>query len=101
MEKELKRLYAERQQWEIERAKGILVRHILTDTIKMKVTDSPNKKKFMYPNYTKLIYKTLFGKNAERATTRVWCKRKRIHKRLPDIGATKGYRKYGNACFFP
>ena len=61
MEKELKRLYAERQQWEIERAKGILVRHILTDTIKMKVADSPNKK-FMYPNYTKLIYKTLFGK---------------------------------------
>lgn len=61
MEKELKRLYAERQQWEIERAKGVLVRHILTDTIKMKVADSPHKK-FMYPNYTKLIYKTLFGK---------------------------------------
>ena len=61
MEKELKRLHAERQQWEIERTKGILVRHILTDTIKMKVVDSPNKK-FMYPNYTKLIYKTLFGK---------------------------------------
>lgn len=61
MEQELKRLYAERQQWEIERAKGVLVRHILTDTIKMKVADSPNKK-FMYPNYTKLIYKTLFGK---------------------------------------
>lgn len=61
MEKELKRIYAERQQWEIERAKGVLVRHILTDTIKMKVTDSPHKK-FMYPNYTKMIYKTLFGK---------------------------------------
>ena len=54
MEKELKRLYSERQKWEIERQKGILVRHILTDTIKMKVTDSPHKK-FMYPNYTKLI----------------------------------------------
>lgn len=61
MEKELKRLYQERQQWEIERAKGIVIRHILTDTIKMKVADSPHKK-FMYPNYTKLIYKTLFGK---------------------------------------
>lgn len=61
MEKELKRLYAERQQWEIERAKGVLVRHILTDTIKMKVADSPHKK-FMYPNYTKMIYKALFGK---------------------------------------
>lgn len=61
MEKELKRLYAERQQWEIERAKGVLVRHILTDTIKMKVADTPHKK-FMYPNYTKMIYKALFGK---------------------------------------
>lgn len=59
MENELKRIYAERHQWEIERAKGVVVRHILTDTIKMKVTDSPNKK-FAYPNYTKLIYKTLF-----------------------------------------
>lgn len=62
MEKELKRIYKERQQWEIERAKGVVVRHILTDTIKMKVSDSPHKK-FMYPNYTKLIYKTLFNMN--------------------------------------
>ncbi len=54
MEKELKRLYAERQQWEIERAKGILVRHILTDTIKMKVTDSPNKKKIHVPELYKV-----------------------------------------------
>lgn len=61
MEKELKRIYTERQQWQIERDKGIIVRHILTDTIKMKVADSPHKK-FMYPNYTKLIYKTIFGK---------------------------------------
>ena len=62
MEKELKRLYNERKKWEIEREKGVLVRHILTDTIKTKVNDSPNKK-FMYPNYTKLIYKTIFGKS--------------------------------------
>lgn len=62
MEKELKRLYEERKQWEIERAKGVLIRHVLTDTIKMKVADSPNKK-FMYPNYTKLIYKSIFGKS--------------------------------------
>ena len=62
MEKELKRIYEERQQWVIEREKGKLVRHILTDTIKMKVAESPNKK-FMYPNYTKLIYKTLFNKS--------------------------------------
>lgn len=62
MESELKRIYEERQQWMIEREKGKLVRHILTDTIKMKVAESPNKK-FMYPNYTKLIYKMLFGKS--------------------------------------
>ena len=48
MEKELRRIYDERRQWEIERAKGVLVRHILTDTIKMKIADSPHKK-FMYP----------------------------------------------------
>ncbi|MDD4699850.1 MAG: Rha family transcriptional regulator [Oscillospiraceae bacterium] len=60
MESELKRIYEERKQWEIERAKGVVIRHILTDTIKMKVSDSPHKK-FMYPNYTKLIYKALFG----------------------------------------
>lgn len=61
MESELKKRYKERQQWQIERDKGIIVRHILTDTIKMKVADSPHKR-FMYPNYTKLIYKTLFNK---------------------------------------
>lgn len=62
MEAELKRIYAERHQWEIERAKGVMIRHILTDTIKLKIADSPNKR-FSYPNYTKLIYKTLFGKS--------------------------------------
>ena len=62
MEKELKRLYEERKQWEIERAKGILTRHILTDTIKNIIPDSPHKR-FVYPNYTKLIYKTLFNMN--------------------------------------
>ena len=61
MEAELKRIYNERQQWEIERAKGVMIRHILTDTIKMKIADSPNKR-FAYPNYTKLIYQTIFGK---------------------------------------
>ncbi|ELP59258.1 hypothetical protein F502_10278 [Clostridium pasteurianum DSM 525 = ATCC 6013] len=44
MEKELKRLYDERKRWEIEREKCVLVRHILTDTIKTKVKESPNKK---------------------------------------------------------
>ena len=75
MEKELKRLYSERQKWEIERQKGILVRHILADTIKMKVTDSPHKK-FMYPNYTKLIYKTIFGKTMKELQEQYGVKRK-------------------------
>lgn len=62
MEKELKRLYEERKKWEIERAKGVVIRHALTDTIKMKIADSPNKR-FVYPNYTKLIYKYVLGKS--------------------------------------
>lgn len=61
MEKELKRIADERKQWEIERAKGIVIRHILTDAIKNGIAESPNKK-FAYPNYTKMIYKTIFGK---------------------------------------
>ena len=64
MESELKRLYTERQQWQIERDKGVVIRHILTDTIKMKITESQNKR-FAYPNYTNLIYRNLFGKTAK------------------------------------
>ena len=59
----LKRIYEERKQWEIERAKGVVVRHILTDTIKSMLPESSNKK-FAYPNYTNLVYKVLFGKSA-------------------------------------
>ena len=61
-EQALVTILEDRKQKEIERAKGILVRHILTDTIKMKVAESPHKR-FMYPNYTKLIYKSIFGKS--------------------------------------
>lgn len=64
MEYELKRIHTERQQWQIERDKGVVIRHILTDTIKMKITESPNKR-FAYPNYTNLIYRNLFGKTAK------------------------------------
>lgn len=64
MENELKRIYTERQQWQIERDKGVVIRHILTDTIKMKIADSPHKR-FAYPNYTNLIYRTLFSKSAK------------------------------------
>ena len=64
MENELKRIYTERQQWQIERDKGVVIRHILTDTIKMKIVDSPHKR-FAYPNYTNLIYRILFNKTAK------------------------------------
>lgn len=64
MESELKRIYTERQQWQIERDKGVVIRHILTDTIKMKIAESPNKR-FAYPNYTNMIYRVLFGKTAK------------------------------------
>jgi len=64
MENELKRIYTERQQWQIERDKGVVIRHILTDTIKMKIADSPHKR-FAYPNYTNLIYRALFDKTAK------------------------------------
>lgn len=63
-EQALVKIAQEKQQWEIERQKGIVIRHILTDTIKMKIADSPNKR-FAYPNYTKLIYKTIFGKSVD------------------------------------
>lgn len=61
-EEALRRVAEEHQKWEIERAKGVVIRHVLTDTIKMKIADSPHKR-FAYPNYTKLIYKTIFGKS--------------------------------------
>lgn len=75
MEKELRRLYTERRKWEIERAKGVMIRHILTDTIKMKIADSPNKK-FAYPNYTKMIYKAIFGKPLKELQTELGVKPK-------------------------
>lgn len=61
-EQALVQIAKERHQWEIERAKGVMIRHILTDTIKLKIADSPNKR-FAYPNYTKMIYKAVFGKS--------------------------------------
>lgn len=40
------------------------MRHILTDTIKNVLPESPHKN-FAYPNYTNLFYKVLFGKTAK------------------------------------
>ena len=62
MGKTLKRITDERAKWAMERAKSIYARHVLTDAIKDLVADTPNKK-FAYPNYTKLIYKAIFGKS--------------------------------------
>lgn len=67
-EQALVRIAKEKQQWEIERAKGVIIRHVLTDTIKMKIADNPNKR-FAYPNYTKLIYRTIFGKSLKELQT--------------------------------
>ncbi len=84
MENELKRIYTERQQWQIERDKGVVIRHILTDTIKMKVAESPNKR-FAYPNYTKLIYKILFGKSVKELQEQFKVKEKREYSGLFDV----------------
>ena len=63
-EQTLKRVAEEQIKWQQERAKGVIIRHVLTDTIKMRIADSPHKR-FAYPNYTKLIYKTIFGKSLD------------------------------------
>lgn len=60
-ENNLKNIIIKNHQQELERIKSIGVRHILTDTIKNVIPESPHKK-FAYPNYTKLIYKILFNK---------------------------------------
>ena len=44
----------------IERIKGKEIRRTLTDAIKENVPDSPYKK-FMYKNFTDLVYKSVFG----------------------------------------
>ena len=48
----------------VARTKSIGIRHILTDTIRDSIPESPHKK-FAYPNYTKLTYKILFNKTAK------------------------------------
>lgn len=53
------------QVWLLEREKGKLTRRTLTDAIKNCVPDSPHKK-FMYKNYTDLIYKTLYGMSCKK-----------------------------------
>jgi hypothetical protein len=54
----------EKEQWNLQREVGKVDREKLTNSINKYIPDSPNKK-FAYPNYTNLIYKTLFGKDAK------------------------------------
>lgn len=59
--KELRKGY---QVWLLAREKGKEARRTLTDAIRDNVPDSPHKK-FMYKNYTDLVYKLVTGKNAK------------------------------------
>lgn len=61
VEKRYREVKAQEQKRIIQREAGKVVRNMLTDTIKERIPDSPNKH-FMYPNYTRLIYKILFNK---------------------------------------
>ncbi len=61
VEKRYREVKAQEQKRTIQREAGKVVRNMLTDTIKERIPDSPNKH-FMYPNYTRLIYKILFNK---------------------------------------
>ena len=52
------------QVWLLEREKGKATRRTLTDAIKEDYPDSPHKR-FMYKNFTDLVYRTVFGKTAK------------------------------------
>ena len=52
------------QVWLLEREAGKYARRSLTDTIRDEYPDSPNKK-FMYKNFTDLVYKAVTGKNSK------------------------------------
>lgn len=45
---------------------GVMARKSLTDTIKNKVDDGTNFKKFAYGNYSKLVYKKVLGKTVKK-----------------------------------
>lgn len=62
--KVLKQLRKGYQVWLLEREAGKYARRSLTDTIRDEYPDSPNKK-FMYKNFTDLVYKVVTGKNAK------------------------------------
>lgn len=55
---------AERHKTEIERAKGVVVREVLTDSLQ-KSQEAERMHGHAYSTYTNVIYKTLFDKNAK------------------------------------
>lgn len=61
VEKRYRKIATQEQKRIAQREAGKIVRNMLTDTIKDRVPESPNKH-FVYPNYTKLIYKVLFNR---------------------------------------
>lgn len=54
----------EQKKWAIQREVGKIDRKRMTTAIKDYVPESP-KKGFMYPTYTNLVYRILFGKDAK------------------------------------
>ena len=65
MEAELKRYHDIELGRLLERQKSKYIRRTLKDTIKDCVPETPNKR-FMYKNYTDLIYKMLYGMNCKK-----------------------------------
>lgn len=54
----------EQKKWAIQREVGIIERKRMTSAISKYIPDSTNKR-FAYPNYTNMLYKILFGKDAK------------------------------------
>lgn len=65
METELKRIHDIELGRLIERQRSKEIRRSLTDVIRDDYPDSPHKR-FMYKNFTDLVYKSVFGKNAKK-----------------------------------
>ena len=89
----------------IERIKGKEIRRTLTDAIKENVPDSPYKK-FMYKNFTDLVYKSVFGMTARQirtarglkknANVRDFLSEKELKKVRAAECIVKGYLDIGN-----
>ena len=59
------RMTEEEKKWWVNRQAGIMDRKRMTTAISKYVPDSPNKK-WKYPNYTNMVYKVIFGKDAKK-----------------------------------